>query len=185
MKKPLFAAGLALLLGMTVSCSGNKENQENAANADTAAVAEAAEPARSAEQMRLDSLRQDSVMNAEIDAEYAKGITLTEGKKSSNWIPESSGKVVKWPLTLINNTGIVLSPKDYTITYTETAEKDVNGELRDVTKKRTMEGPELQPGQPSEVTINKTMVLDITKPKVKLTISKEEFAARYKESKKK
>lgn len=182
MKKTLIGiAALALL----ASCAGG-QSEEKAREDSIRRIDSIAQAAAAAEQARLDSIRQDSIMMEEIEVQFKNPISLTPGKKAFKQLPEHTDKIVNWPLTLVNNTSITLSPSDYKITYIEEFEDmDAEGTLDFYTKNRTLKGPELAPGATATATIHDNSTEDVRNPRVKLTISKEEFIRRYKEAKQK
>lgn len=181
MKKLLF---FAMSLILMAGCSGNgaseKANEDSIRIADSIAKVEAAQAA--AEQARLDSIAMDSIMQIAIDDQYKNAITLNPGKKAVKQLFEHTDKVIDWPLSLTNNTDITLSPQEYTIMYVEEYEDTTPyGDLEMVKKNRNLVGPELTPGTTAVATIHNPGTEDIFNPKVKLLISKEEFAKRFKE----
>ena len=178
MKKLIFGA---VALFLMASCTGGsrteKTSEDSIRTADSIAQVQAA-----AEQAHLDSLRRDSIMQETIAQQFKNAITLTPGKKSKQMLFEHTDKIIDWPLTLVNNTNITLTPNDYVITYLEEEEiLNSEGDLVMVKKNRTMKGPELLPGATATATIHDSSTEDIRNPKVKLLISKDEFAKRYRE----
>ena len=181
MKKLLF---FAMSLILMAGCSGNgaseKANEDSVRIADSIAKVEAAQAV--AEQARLDSIAMDSIMQITIDDQYKNAITLNPGKKAVKQLFEHTDKVIDWTLNLTNNTDITLSPQEYTITYVEEYEDTTPyGDLEMFKKNRNLVGPELAPGATAVATIHNPGTEDIFNPKVKLLISKEEFAKRFKE----
>ena len=185
MKKLLF---FAMSLILMAGCSGNgaseKANEDSIRIADSIAKVEAAQAA--AEQARLDSIRQDSINSIEIEKQYSNALTLNldKRKKKETYQGDNQCAGIYWPLIVKNNTDITLTPADYTITYVGHDEiQDNEGYLVHYNKKESLKVPELQP-QSSETVILSVPVgkyFSISDPKVKLLISKEEFAKRFRE----
>ena len=182
MKKVLL---LALPILVMASC-GNREAEKAAEDSARMvdSIAKIEEARQKAEQARIDSIRQDSILNSQIEEQYKNAITLNPGKKSVRQLDEHTDKIVDWPLELVNNTDIALSSNDYEITYLEEYEDMTpEGDLEMFKKNRKLKGPDLSPKGSGEAKIHDSSTEDIRNPKVKLKISKEEFAKRYREAK--
>ncbi|MCH5318686.1 MAG: hypothetical protein J1E38_03125 [Paramuribaculum sp.] len=143
-----FAAGLLVMAGMAVSCTGtgskaDQEREDSIRRADSIAKVEAAikDSIAKAEAARLDSIRQDSIAKAEefskaLDA--LKEMTLTEnsGKKlkelgfTGSTREEQSGQVKKlnYTLTVGSKTCKVSYTVDSTEAYCETEKITVEGD---------------------------------------------------------
>ena len=172
-----------------ISCSGEsaseKAREDSVRIEDSISQVEAAKAV--AEQTRLDSIRQDSINSIEIEKQYSNALHLNLNKKEKKETYQGDNQYprIYWPLIVKNNTDITLTPDDYTITYVGHGEtQDREGYLVDYDKKETLKVPELKP-QSSETVILSVPVgkyFSISDPKIKLRISKEEFAKRYKEN---
>lgn len=178
MKRIFYLIPAALLT--LAACSNNQKTETSAA--DSAAIADsiaAAEKAaeKAAEDARLDSIRQDSINQAQAEEMYASALTLTPGKKS---IKPGAGECVNisMPVTVTNNTDITLPPSDYIINYTVEVETSSDGTTPPRKEKKSTSGATLAPGESASVTLTGQCCSDLSKPSVKLKLSKEEFAAR-------
>ena len=188
MKKSIVYLCLVLLAGV-LSCRKAEKEKVIASDVDDDSIAliedqqKAAEEASKAEaeQARLDSVRQDSIMKRQIDEEYQKGLVLESSKSKFRNIGDAtvSGEFSR-DCKIINNTSIVLSVEDYLITYQYGDLDTVDGELYPVRKNKSMKGITLEPGETYDFVI-KVIGDDLLKPSVKMKISKKEFEKRFKE----
>ena len=172
MKKLVYLVATAMFVScMNLSCSGGASEEQ--ARQDSIRVADSIAQAEAEEAI------QDSLLEIEIAEKYKAGIELIAGKVKEKWRDDYTWPDLTMPINLINNTGIDLEPEDYTITYTEEYEDQVDGFLEVLKRKRTMKGPELPAGESTESKIFCEVSAGIKNPKAKLKIKKEEFAERY------
>lgn len=174
MKRIIYLIPAALLT--LAACSNNKTADTSAA--DSAAIADSIAAAeKAAENARLDSIRQDSINQAQAEEMYASALTLTPGKKA---IKQGPGECynISMPVTVTNNTDITLEPSDYIVNYTEVYETSSDGTTPPAYTKKSATGSTIAPGASATVTLTGKCIHDLTKPSVKLKLSKEEFAAR-------
>lgn len=167
----LFALGLALLAG--AGCSHKPSEAELAAmeKAKADSIAEVRL------QMQRDSLRRDSIWQAEMMADYNKGLTVTLGKQNYTFFPYREGAVITQPLTITNNTGATLLPDDYVIDYILEFATCSDGTLPNDVMPDEMKGPTLDPGKSVSLVIKKDCdVIRGVKAHIKLT--PEEFIER-------
>lgn len=169
-KNAAFISGCLFLF----ACSGNNSqttssNDANDLKADSIA----------AEQAKIEELRNDSLMNLEIDKQFESPLSITTGKAKTVWPEESSVPVSTMPYTIHNNTDVPFTSEDYKITYSYVIEEDIDGMLEDVTKKGKSDGIEVDANSDAEGSI-KLKGSDIKNVKVEINISKEEFTQRFK-----
>lgn len=117
-------------------------------------------------------------LNDKASEGYDKAVTLTPGKKSMRPDPYSECLAYKLPVTVTNNTSSTLSPDDYVISYTLVVANCSDGSVPDSYFSRTIKGQEIAPGKSITVTIADSCCEDLRNPKVKLKMSREEFAAK-------
>lgn len=163
MKNTIIIAGLVVL----TACGGKKDEGQSQ---DTVLIEE---------QATIENVETSAKPSeAEIRQQFDNAIAMTVGKKTEKWEPESSIPTISLPVTITNNTDVTLSPSDYKITYTETYEDTVDGELVDKSMTNKVEGPEIPANSSVEYTITKR-AQDISNPKVSLTISFDDFSKKY------
>ena len=101
-------------------------------------------------------------------------------------MPESSFYKVDWTCTVVNNSGITMTPADYQVTYDETFEDGNADGLFEVTKQRTLKGVTLAPDSTAQVVLTgRANTQDLSKQAIRMLISEEEFITKYKEAHKK
>ncbi|MCH5318207.1 MAG: zinc ribbon domain-containing protein [Paramuribaculum sp.] len=142
------------------------------------------------EQMRQDSiaaveaerLRQDSILAEKIDHYYENGLSLIAGKTVYKHYEESSVGNVTVKCSITNNSDVEWYADDYAITYmTESEWQGRDGDLYYGWLSHTAEGVNVKPGETVEKTISNSG--DAAKNfKIKVKISKEDFAQRYREA---
>ena len=131
--------------------------------------------------IHLDTMREDSIMKKQIDEEYRKGLVLEASKSNYKYVGDGTvAGEFRRDCKIINNTSIVLTDKDYQISYQYEDVDTIDGELWPVKKNKTMKGKELVPGGTYEFVI-KIIGESLSKPSVKLKISKKEFEKRFRE----
>ena len=181
--KKIFIGAVALCMMVMVSCSGNhgveKGRDDSARIADSIAQVEAAKAA--AEQARLDSIRQDSIMQKQIDDEYKNGLNVTVGKTKS---VNGEGTYNELTMTFIveNNTNITWEADDYDITFKVEEEYQTEEDDLDVkwfTKKA--HGKNVLPGEKITI-IHKDSGWYPKDIKIKTKLIKEAFAEKFKEN---
>lgn len=177
MKKLLIIPFIALAVGCTSKPNHGEGNQAAEISYDsiTDSVVD--------EEQVLDSIPAEAaISDEEIASIYKSGISLKKGKESKKWVGDTTDPDITLPVTLTNNMGITLSPDDYIITYTEEIMgDDIEFDASTVKRNKTKKGPEIEPGESVEVKLFERCALKIMNPKVKIKISKEEFARRYRE----
>lgn len=176
MKKFLILPLVALAVGCTSKPS--YEDEKQATNYDSVVETGAMETET------IDSIPDEqTISDEEIDSIYKNGISLQKGKESKKWIGDTTDPDITLPVTLTNNMGITLYPDDYIVSYiVERMGDDIEFDISTVKKNRTKKGPEIRSGQSAEVVLFEGCALKIKNPKVKIKISKDEFARRYREA---
>ena len=188
MKKTVIYLSLILLAGV-LSCRKVEKEKGIASVGEEDSIAlietqrKAAEEAAKAEaeQSRLDSIRQDSIMKRQIDEEYQKGLVIESSKSKYRYIGDStvSGEFRR-DCKIKNNTSIDLCDEDYEIIYQYEDLDTIDGELYPVKKNKSMKGRALESGEAYDFVI-KIIGDGLLKPSVKMKISKKEFEKRFKE----
>lgn len=178
----LFGTSTLLLAGIMSACSGKgeaqKEKEDSIRTADSLAVVKL-----DLEQARQDSIIQDSIIQATAIEKYKDAVTITPGNKDKKHVPETSFYKINWTCTLTNNSGIVMHPGDYQVTFDETFEDGNADGLFDVTKQRTLKGVVLAPDSTAQVVLTgRANTQELSNPGIKMLISEEEFISRYKQA---
>lgn len=175
MRKLLVIPALAVL----AACAGGGNTDKGT---DSTAVDSTEIKAKEMEMARQDSIRQDSLLTIKADSLYATALTFNAGKASVKYRPESEIADAVLPVTVTNNTDVVIPGDAYKITYSLTSEVTRGGEFVDVTSTKTENGVEVPARGTATVTIKKTGNA-IKFKSGSLTISKEDFAKLLKEAK--
>lgn len=138
MKKFMYSTTLALFLLGAAACS----NGNNKSEADTLQDSVATEAVDSA-------AVEDTVPAVEVNPE--KDLTLSVEKKNLDYLPESSVKAGSLTVKITNNSTVAVKGTSYKIAYDEIVEDWVgtpeDGGLEDVTKKRSVAGKDVNPGE--------------------------------------
>ena len=185
MKKLATILMLAFPLFLATSCGGNKDGGDEVktpSGSSDSVVAEVTDSVVTEDTTTATATEQNSeeaASSIDIDKAYKNALSLKKGKISEKEIPDQDDPDMTLPVTITNNSDITLNPSDYTINYSIERMEQVGDYLEGVTKKRTKTGPKLAPGESATVKIFEKYCLGINNPKVKLKISKEEFAKRY------
>ena len=179
MKKIL---GSLLILLCLTNCSKKREQvYENDSSGISDSITQVQDEGDTAV---LSTMTPEATIDQEdLEALYKNGVSLNKGKLSKKWIGDTTDPDITLPVTITNNTGIILYPDDYIVTYTaEQMGDDIEIEDFTVKKNRTKKGPEIGNGESVEIKLFERCALKISNPKVKLKISTEEFARRYREA---
>ena len=119
-------------MGCTGGNNSDRAREDSIRRADSLAKVEA-DLARAKE----DSIMMDSLLLVEAAEIYKDAVTIKPGEKLKKHVPESSFYKVDWTCTVVNNSGITMTPADYQVTYDETFEDGNADGLFEVTKQRT------------------------------------------------
>lgn len=166
MKKLTYFLPVAIAAIGLASCGNNKQDPATDSDsiADTAAIVAADTTA--VDTTAVAPTPADTI-TATVDPE--KDLTLTVQKKNLKWVPEGETKQGSWTVKVTNKGNSDIKGSEYVVAYTEIIE-DTNrdGDLVEVSKKRTEKGLDVAPGASVEIILKaKPGCLDFKNPKIK------------------
>ena len=171
-----------------MSCSGEKRAKEQKIQ-DSTNMTESITNFDQ-ETIKEDSIREDSLLNVQVEEQFKNALTMTKGKQSKKWIGDATDPNISVPVNIQNNTDIPIKGSDYSIDYTYgyTAGVDEDGDGMDdnieaFDKKTKKKGVDIAPRSSETIVIHEKDVTDISNIKLKFTLTKEEFEKRFRSQK--
>ena len=117
-------------------------------------------------------------LNDKAKDSYENALTLTLGKSHGHWGVGEGQWVNKWPVTVKNNLPITLGANDYKINYTLVGAAEESTNWKPWYMSGSTKGKEVGPGQSVEIILSHNYA-EITKPKIVLNLSIEEYLDKY------
>lgn len=179
--KTFVNASILMIAIVAVSCGPSAEEK---ARMQAEREQEIADSIAKVEAQKIEQQRQDSIRQAELKELYSNAITITQTGKKSVPSMTSESCSVTLTCTVTNNTPIALTAADYSLSCTGRYETCSDGSSPDVFRPVTTKSVDLAPGETKTVTFfEKYGSYDgLSKPKVKMKISEEEFLSRVADS---
>ena len=178
-----FFAGFCFM-ALTLALFSCRNNKEDAAKYEAGQQQMEQAKAYSIAKAEAEQQRKNSILAADLKEVYANAITITPGNKTS--VPSTLGEGSDVPLscTVANNSPIPLSASDYSLTCVETFPNSSDGTVPDGYRPVSAKSKDPAPGESFNVQFSAKITNDLSKPKVKMKISEEDFVKRALEANK-